>query len=56
MNKYTVTITETLKRDIEIEAETVEEAINAACAKYDSGAVILDSSHYDDTKFEVKLC
>lgn len=52
--KFKVTITEILKREIEVEAETAKEAIDKASDKYWHGHIVLDSQDYEDTIFETE--
>lgn len=40
--KYTVTIEETVVKDFEVEAESMERAIDAAIINYKSGEFVLD--------------
>lgn len=53
MPKYTVEITETLQKQITIEATSKLEAYITAKLMYRNGEVVLDSDHHVDTKFEV---
>lgn len=48
MQKYEIGIEETLRRVINVEAENIDEAIEIATNKYDSGEIVLDSSDFCD--------
>ncbi len=50
--KYDITITEILKRKIEIEAESYEEAITKAKKKYYDCELILDASDLVEQEFK----
>lgn len=52
--EYKVRITEHLEKDIFVEAETKEEALEEVKRRYHNGEIILDADNYTDTKFEVK--
>ena len=49
--KYTISIIETLERQIEIEAKTKEEALNKVKNKYDKEKIVLDSNDHVSTDF-----
>ena len=51
--KYNVTITETLEKTIEIEAENETNAINIARDKYNKEEVILTADDLADTWFSL---
>lgn len=51
--RYNVAIVETLQREIEVEANSSQEAIDVARDKYDLCEVVLDSSDFKETTFEV---
>ena len=53
MNKYTIEITETLQRQIEIEANDHDEAFKIIKRKYRNGEIVLDSNDYIDTDFHL---
>lgn len=53
MKKYKVVITETLQRVVEIETNSQEEAIEIANKNYENEEIVLDSSDYVDTLFEI---
>lgn len=53
--KYTVVITEELRRELEVEAESKEQAYEIAKRKYDEEEIVLDSSDHSDTSFDVWL-
>ena len=46
MPKYKVTLTETLQREVEIEADDINGAINIAQEMYDNSEIILDETDY----------
>lgn len=47
MNKYSVTIEETLKRTVEIEGDmTEEEALKIVRKKYENEEIVLDSNDF----------
>ena len=51
--KYNVTITETLEKTIEIEAENRLNAIDIAKDKYNKEEVILTADDLADTQFDI---
>ena len=51
--KYKIEIKETLSRRIDIEAENEEGAIRKAREQYKNQKIILDSSDYINTDFEL---
>ena len=53
MKKYVVEITETLQRQVIIEAHSYEEAQLRAKQKYDDEEIILNENDYLDTEFKV---
>jgi hypothetical protein len=57
MKKYIVEFTETLQRQVEIEANSPEEAEDIARAKYKAEEIVLDSSDFvgGDIRTEVTL-
>lgn len=50
--KYTVEITETLQRRIEVEAENCGEAVNKVMSRYRNGEFVLTADDYTDTAFK----
>lgn len=52
MKIHKIEITETLQRIVEVEAETVEEALSKVESKYADGKIVLDDTHFVD--FEIK--
>lgn len=54
MNKYRVTIKETLKTDITVEAEDYYAAIDKARDMYRNEEIVLTADDYFDTDFEAK--
>lgn len=53
MEKYTIEITETLQKQITVEAPSKLEAYIKAKLMYRNGDVVLNADDYVDTKFEV---
>lgn len=53
MNIYKIEITETLQRQIEVEANSKEEAERIAKQKYQNEEVVLSSDDYVDTSISV---
>ena len=53
--KYVVAVTEELRRELEIEAESKEQAYEIAKRKYDEEEIVLDSNDHSDTSFDVWL-
>ena len=53
MKKFNIEITETLQRQIEIEAEDYDEAMKIIKERYRNGEIILDSNDYVDTDFRL---
>lgn len=51
--KFTIEITETLQRIIEIEAESKEEAYDICKIKYRNEEIVLDAGDYIDTKISI---
>ena len=57
MDKYVVSIYETLVKDIEIEAEDYLDAIKKVKEKYNNEEIVLSADDYLDTEFNVsKIC
>jgi hypothetical protein len=54
MKTFKVTITETLKREIYVEAKDYEEAERIAEYQYYHGDHVLDSEDYETTTFEAE--
>ncbi len=54
MKKYKVTVTETLKRVVEIEAENYEDAIDSIESEYHRGNIILYAEDYTGTEFSAE--
>ena len=52
--KYKVTITEMLKRDVFVEADSVEEAEELVGDGWSEGKYILVAEDFDDVRFEAK--
>lgn len=53
MEKFTVGITETLFRIVEIEAESHQEAIDKVQEIYSNGDIVLDSNDFLDVDFGI---
>lgn len=53
MKKFTVEITETLQRQIEVEAADENEAISKVKEMYRNEEVVLDAGDYIDTEFNI---
>ncbi len=54
MNKFKIEITETLQKTIELEAESLEEALYKAECLYKEEKIILDSSDFVDVNISKK--
>ena len=54
MRDYYVTITETLRMKLDVEAESMEEAIEKVKDGWRSGEYILDADHFEDVDFEAE--
>lgn len=50
MKKYTIEITETLQKQIEVEAETNMDAIEIARKMYRNSEIVLSAEDYIDTE------
>ena len=55
MPKYKVTLTETLQREVEIEADDINSAINIAQEMYDNSEIILDETDYKGVEINETL-
>lgn len=55
MPKYKVTLTETLQREVEIEADDINGAINIAQEMYDNSEIILDETDYKGVEINETL-
>ena len=53
--KIRVRITETLQRDVMVEAETVDEALDKVKEMYNNEEIILDEGDYVDTDYDIFL-
>ena len=53
-NTYYVTVIETLKKRVEVEAETEEDAVQKVEHAYDKCDIILDENDFTGVKFKVK--
>lgn len=53
MPKFKVEITETLQKQIDIEAETMNDAIKIARLKYRNSEIVLSAEDYIDTEIRV---
>lgn len=54
MKKFEVTITETLKKTVEVEAETQEEAEQIVTDDWYKGEHILDADNFTEVVFDAK--
>lgn len=52
--KYTVEITETLQRKIEVEAENCGQAVNNVMNLYRNGDIVLTADDYTETTYNCK--
>lgn len=52
MKKFIIEITETLQRQIEVEAESKDTAMSTIRNQYSKQEIVLDSSDYINTNFE----
>jgi len=53
-NIYYVTIIETLKKKVEVEADSEEDAIAKVESAYNQCKIILDENDFTDVKFKIK--
>lgn len=53
-NIYYVTVIETLKKRIEVQATSEEEALTKVKEAYDKCDIILDENDFTDVKFKIK--
>jgi len=53
-NTYFVTVIETLKKKVEVKADTEEEAIAKVENAYNKCEIILDENDFTDVKFKLK--
>lgn len=51
--KYVVAVTEELRRELEIEAESKEQAYEIVKRKYNNEEIVLDDSDYSGTEIDV---
>ena len=54
MNKYNVTITETLRMDLEVSAESKQEAIDKVEEDWENGVYILGAEQFDGVSIEAE--
>lgn len=52
MDKYVVSIYETLAKNIEVEAENYSDAIKKVREKYNNEEIVLSGDDYYDTEFD----
>lgn len=52
--KYYITVIETLKKRVEVEADTEEDALARVEEEYNKCNIILDENDFTDVKFKVK--
>ena len=53
-NTYFVTVIETLKKKVEVNAENEEEALEKVEEAYNKCDIILDENDFTDVKFKIK--
>lgn len=53
--KYKVEITEILKRMVEVEADSEEQALTKVKQLYDNEEIVIDSNDFNTSEFELKL-
>lgn len=53
MKTYSIEIIETLSRVVEIEADSVENALKSALEKYRNEDIVLDTNDYVDTVIDI---
>lgn len=51
--KYVVAVTEELRRELEVEAESKEQAYEIVKRKYNNEEIVLDGSDYSGTEIDV---
>lgn len=54
MKKYLVRITETLIKDVEVEAESELDAVNKVEDAYDKAEIVLDDTSYVEVDIDIK--
>ena len=54
MAKYYITVIETLKKRVEVEADSEEEALNRVEEEYNKCNIVLEAEDFTDVKFKVK--
>lgn len=54
MKKYKIIITETLKKELEIEAESKDKALEFVKEKYRDEEIVLSADDFVDVDFKVK--
>ena len=53
MNKYTIEITETLKKTVTIQAETASDAYDLVENMYNNEEIVLDSTDYAGVDYQI---
>lgn len=53
MKKFNIEITETVQRQIEVEADSYDEALKIVKQKYRNSEIVLDSTDFIDTEFRL---
>lgn len=53
MKKYKIEITETLQRTIEVEKDSILDALNEVELKYNNEEIVLDSSDFIEKEFKL---
>ena len=51
--KFTIKVEEILRRDIEVEAETADEALDKVCTMYTEEEIVLDYNDFTDVTIEL---
>ena len=54
MKKFCIEVTEVLRRSVEVEADSVAEALRRVRQAYRNGQIVLDASDYDRTEIGAK--
>lgn len=50
--KFTIKVEEILRRDVEVEAENADEALDKVCTMYTEEEIVLDYNDFTDVKIE----
>jgi len=54
MSEYTIRVTETSSRLVTVDVLDTEDAIDMVTEQYNNEEIVLDTSDFDDVKFEVE--